>query len=218
MTIWQVHGPWRYPPLDTTAENRAERLEKMERSIRGTAILGAKYWVVHPIMPFGIRDISNGNARDTRELNFEFMNRLLRVAKNEGVTICLENMPFVDFSLSSPADIANFVNEINDQSFRMCLDTGHANISKEWHTPSTAIREYAPLIKTLHVHDNKGKSDEHLPPFYGTIDWNDFSAALHETCFDGVFSLECAPGGKLPNDILKDMYSIYYRIAKAAYK
>lgn len=213
--IWQVHGPWRCPPLDETIENRAERFEKMARSIRGTAILGAKYWVIHPIMPLEREDILTNNVTETRKLNLEFMGKLLHVAKQENVTICLENMPFLNFSLSSPAAIAEFVKEINDPAFMMCLDTGHANVCKDWHTPANAIREFAPLIKVLHVHDNNGKGDQHFAPFWGNIDWNDFSSALHETNFDGVLSLECKPNGKLPEDILEDMYSIYYRIAKS---
>ncbi len=215
ITIWQVHGPWRYPPLDETIENRAERLEKMKRSIRGTAILGAKYWVVHPIMPFGTKDVLTNNILETRELNLEFMNKLLPIAKQEGITVCLENMPMVDFSIASPTAIVELIEEINDQSFAMCLDTGHANICKDWHTPAEAIMEYGKFIKALHVHDNKGTRDEHLAPFNGTIDWQAFSAALHKSDFDGVLSLECAPSSNLPDDILEDMYSIYYKIAKA---
>ena len=42
-TIWQVHGPWRWPPQDDTAERRAERAEKMAISIRAARLLGAKY-------------------------------------------------------------------------------------------------------------------------------------------------------------------------------
>ena len=218
VNIWQVHGQWRFTPLDQTAENRAERFEKMVCSIRGTAILGAKYWVVHPIMPFGTQDILTNNEKETREINFEFMSKLLRVAQEEDITICLENMPFLAFSLSSPSAIAGLVREINHSNFMMCLDTGHANICKDWHTPATAIREFSNIIKVLHVHDNKGNIDAHLPPFFGTIDWNDFSSALHEIGFSGVLSLECAPSSRLPNDILDDMYSIYYRIAKAVIK
>ena len=55
--ITQVHGPWRYPPQDSTEEDRAERMEKMKESIRMTAILGCKNWVIHPLMPFGMDDI-----------------------------------------------------------------------------------------------------------------------------------------------------------------
>ena len=49
--ISQTHGPWRWPPRDNTPEDRAERFEKMAKSIRGTAILGCKNFIIHPIMP-----------------------------------------------------------------------------------------------------------------------------------------------------------------------
>ncbi len=215
ITIWQVHGPWRYPPLDATEADRAERLEKMKRSIHGTAILGAKYWVVHPIMPYGTTDILTNNESETRELNLEFMSKLLPTAKQEGVTICLENMPYLDFSLSSPEVIIDIVKEINDPSFAMCLDTGHANVCRDWLSPATAVREYGKYIKVFHVHDNRGKRDEHLVPFGGSIDWSDFSRTLHDTNFEGTLSLECAPSSRLPDDICEDMYSLYFRIAKA---
>ena len=187
----------------------------MQRSIRGAAILGAKYWVVHPIMPYGIEDIKLNKTAETYELNLEFMNKLLPVAKNEGVTICLENMPMVDFSISAPKDIVKFIKDIGDPNFAMCLDTGHTTLRPEWHTPAAAIRDYAEYIKVLHVHDNDGEYDYHYAPFGGKIDWQDFSSALRETGFDGVFALECEPSLKLPDDILEDMYSIYARIAKA---
>ena len=217
ITIWQVHGPWRFPPADGTVEDRAERLEKMKRSIQGSAILGAKYWVVHPIMPYGLNDVSSGKAKDTYELNLEFMSKLLPTAKQEGVTICLENMPMTDFAIASPTAIVDFIKEINDQSFAMCLDTGHANIITSWLTPAQSIREYGKYIKVLHVHDNHGNRDEHALPFFGTIDWKDFSKALHETAFDGVVSLECFPSDKLPSHISEEMYSVYFKTAKAVY-
>ncbi len=197
-------------------EERAERFEKMKRSICAAAILGAKYWVIHPIMPFGTKDLESGHAEQTRDINLEFMSRLLREAKREGVTICLENMPFLRFSLSSPTSIATFVKEIDDSSFAMCLDTGHANVCSDWLTPAQSMREYGSHIKVLHVHDNHG-SDEHLLPFCGTINWKDFSAALHESGFDGAVSLECAPNANLPEDALRDMYSAYFKTAKAVY-
>ena len=76
------------------------------------------------------------------------------------------------------------------------------------------VREYGQYIKVLHVHDNRGKRDEHLIPFYGSIDWKDFSTALRECAFDGVISLECAPSSKLSQDIMADMYALYARIAR----
>lgn len=217
VTIWQVHGPWRFPPRDVTESERSERLEKMKRSIYGTAILGAKYWVVHPLMPCGTQDILTDNVSKTREINLDFMSKLLTYAKQFGITICLENMPFLDFSLSSPTTIVDIVKEIDDPSFAMCLDTGHANLCRNWSTPAAAIREYGRYIKVLHVHDNRGALDDHLAPFWGSIDWKDFSRALYDSRFEGVLSLECAPSPKLPKDIYEDMYTMYSRIAKSIF-
>jgi sugar phosphate isomerase/epimerase len=85
--ISQVHGPWRWPAHDAAPEEREERLEKMIRSIRMTARLGCKYWVVHPIMPFGIEEQGSELAPQTRALNLEFMRKLLAVAHEENIVI-----------------------------------------------------------------------------------------------------------------------------------
>lgn len=214
ITIWQTHGPWRGVSDDATEASRAEKFENMVRSIRGTAMLGAKYWVIHPMMPYGIQDIKASLEMQTREMNLEVMSRLLKVAKQEGVTICFENLPFTEFSLSSPAAIVDFIKEMNDPSFAMCLDTGHANVCRKWQSPAESVRAYSEYIKVFHIHDNRW-NDEHLAPFFfGSIDWKDFASALREVNFDGVFSLECRPDPRLPADILDEMYSIYFRIAK----
>ena len=194
--VSQVHGPWRYPPQDSTAEDRAERLEKMKKSIRGAALLGCKYWVVHPIMPCGLIDLKDGTMEKTRELNLQFMNELLKTAKEYGVIICLENMPMLNFSISTPTQILNFVNEINDENFKICLDTGHVNVFEDL-SVADAVYELGDKLTVLHVHDNSGVEDEHLAPFSGGIDWVDFSKALKETGFDGVISLETLPDGNL---------------------
>jgi len=123
--ISQVHGPWRWPCDDSTPEAREERFEKMALSIRMTAALGCKHWVVHPIMPFGTDEAGTPDAKKTWALNVEFMNRLIPVAEETGVTICLETMPFRQFSVSRPADILRLVEEINHPLFQICVDTGH---------------------------------------------------------------------------------------------
>lgn len=215
ITIWQVHGPWRYPTQDSTPEDRAERLEKMARSIEGAAILGAKYWVVHPIMPHGTQDVPLGRAAQTHDRNLEFMSRLLPTAKREGITICLENMPMKEFSLASPTAIADFVDEMGDELFAMCLDTGHTNVCRDWLTPAETIRRYSDKVKVMHVHDNRRQGDDHLPPYFGTIDWTDFTRALTEVNFPGAISLECTVPQALGGELLESTYSLYAKIAKS---
>ena len=213
IVINQVHGPWRYPPEDSTPENRAERLDKMQRSIRWTSLLGCKYWVIHPIMPFGTHDIEIGKEKETWELNLEFFRALLPTAKEYGITICFENMPMLDFSLAKPADILRFVEEINDDCFQVCLDTGHVTVFKEL-SIGEETRRLGKHIKVLHVHDNRMSLDMHLPPYFGKTKWDEFALALKDIGFDGVFSLELLPPSVFPDETFDKMCSVLADVAR----
>lgn len=183
----QTHGPWRFPPHDETEEARAERMDAMKRSLRATALLGCRYWVIHPLMPFGHRN--DGNFEDFWKINLDFFKKLLPTAKQYGIIICFENMPMRSLSISPVPKTLEFINAINDESFQFCLDTGHCWIRGM--KPGDAVRMAGKTLKVLHVHDNVQLPDPHSVPGEGTIDWDDFMAALHEIGYDGVLSLEC---------------------------
>lgn len=188
----QIHGPWRWPPKDDSFEDREERLEKMKKSIKATSLLECKYLVIHPIMPYGIEEAGTKQAFETWKLNIIFMEKLLKEAKKYGVIICLENMPMPEFSLATPSCILKMVNEINDDNFQICLDTGHVSVFNDL-SLSYTIRELGDKIKVLHIHDNNGVYDEHLSPHKGIIDWKEFSKALEDIGYNGVISLETLP-------------------------
>ena len=187
LEIFQTHGPWRWPPRDATEEDRAERFEKMAHSIRATAEFGCRYFVIHPMMPFG--DYQNPHPEEFHRINVEFMNRLTDVAEKEGVVICFENMPMPALTLATPKQIVDFVKEINRPNFKVCLDTGHCAVCGVSAAEAVRItgKEY---LMVLHVHDNDGRGDFHWLPNTGVIDWKDFTAALLEIGYDGSLSLE----------------------------
>lgn len=211
--ISQVHGPWRWPVQDSTEEDRAERMEKMKKSIRATSVLGCRNWVIHPIMPNGIEDRNSDSAQNTWDMNLIFMKELLVTSKEYGITICLENMPMLNFSISKPDEILKFVKEMNDENFKICLDTGHVSVFKELSLYDEVIK-LGEEIRTLHVHDNRNSLDLHMAPYYGIIDWDKFGMALKQIGFCGSFSLETIPSRKLPDDIFEDTCKIYALIAK----
>ena len=213
ITVSQVHGPWRWPVQDSTPEQRAERLEKMKKAVYLTTLLGSKNMVIHPIMPCGIEDILSGDEQKTWDINMEFMQELLAYAKEMGVTICLENMPFIDFSLSKPCDILRFVKAIDDENFKICLDTGHVAVF-EGISVKESVVSCGREIRAFHIHDNKFGMDLHMMPFSGNINWTEFSEALKEIEFDGVFSLETAPSPKLSDGLFEEMSRMYAKVAK----
>lgn len=206
VSISQVHGPWRWPVCDFTEEDRSERMEKMKRSIRAARVLGCKHFVIHPIMPYGCADINTENASKTWDLNINFMKELLKEAKENDVVICLENMPMLEFSLAKPDDILCFVKQINDDNFKICLDTGHVNVFSEL-SIGDVVRKSGNEIRVLHVHDNINKQDLHMIPTFGGIDWREFSESLAEIGFKGSFSLETVPS-PLYSDEVYEAFSI----------
>lgn len=197
--IWQVHGPWTVPVPEITPEGRIRHMENCKKSIRLTFALGSSNWIIHPVMPYGWNDV--GYEEETWKINIEFFSELVQYAKEYGVTICVENMPFKNYPISRPEEILKLSESINDENFKICLDTGHAKSFSDV-SVGDAVRLFGKNLRTLHVHDTVPGYDLHMAPYYGMVDWEDFLSALKEIGFEGVFNLEVLPE-KAGNDIFE---------------
>lgn len=208
--ISQVHGPWRWPPRDYTPEDRAERMDVMKASIRACSYIGCKNWVIHPIMPMGVQDVGTPDEQKTWEMNKVFMTELLAYAKEWGITICFETMPMPALGIGTPTEILRFVNEMNDDNFKICMDTGHAAVFSHQISVGDAIRQMGDKIACFHIHDCNAKHDLHMLPGTGVIDWDDVCAAIKEIGYKGVFSLE---SNNAKPDWPEDLYEDYSKLA-----
>jgi sugar phosphate isomerase/epimerase len=66
------------------------------------------------------------------------------------------------------------------------LDVGHAHLGDGI---TAALAELKPLLRSSHLHDNRGERDEHLWPGEGTIAWDEV--------FDGLKTAPQTPAGVL---------------------
>lgn len=213
--IYQVHGPWTWPPeaQDSTKEKRDLKLENIKRSLWATAVLECKNWVIHPIMPFGINDKLSDKQDTTFKINIEFMHKVLEIGKQYDITICLENMPLPNFSIATPYEILDFVNLINDDNFKICLDTGHTATFPDL-SVAKAVRHLKNNIRAFHLHDSYPGNDFHLLPYFGSINWDDFSEALKEINYTGGLCLETAPPKNLPDDLYGELCKNLFKIVE----
>jgi len=89
------------------------------------------------------------------------------VASDHSVLACLENMIGIrEFLCRMPEELAGMVEGI--EGIGITIDIGHANTVG-------LVSEFLPFLSAashLHVHDNHGVHDEHLPLGTGTIDWD----------------------------------------------
>ena len=75
------------------------------------------------------------------------------------------------------------------------MDTGHTNdaIGGGFLSVPNFIRMFGKRIKVLHLHDNNGTYDQHLPPLMGdpgAVNWPDVFDALDEINYKGVYNFE----------------------------
>lgn len=88
------------------------------------------------------------------------------LASEYDLNIFIENSPDID-----AGPIAELMSRISDRRVGVCLDIGHANYSqisiKQW------FEEVGEWIGYLHLSDNHGTYDDHVPLGEGNIDWEE---------------------------------------------
>lgn len=195
----QAHAPFIFHTSYLPDWNR-EIMPLQIRCMESCAMLGIPHMVVHPIhhLPYNRHGRAGGtNADIIWNLNMEYYHLLQPYAKQFGVKICLENMfsedarrcCIVPDMFSNPQEYVQFFDSLQDQdSFTCCVDTGHAGIVGE--DAGDTIRVLGSRVKALHLNDNDFRSDGHLIPYQGKIDWEDVMRALAEVDYSGGFTFE----------------------------
>ncbi len=189
METYSLHAPFA-DHIDITSLNQQRREEavgELLQAVEAAALLKVHYFVLHP-GPEHPPD-SEPNERLQRMQNVvASLDQVAKRCAELGIVCVLENkLPHLLFGNTS--DTLWILDAITSAYVGACLDTGHAAISGELHT---LIRKLAGHVRLLHVHDNHGNGDEHLPPGDGIIDWERTIRELIEINFRGALMLELA--------------------------
>jgi sugar phosphate isomerase/epimerase len=88
-----------------------------------------------------------------------------------------------------PAPLKALMDSLNTPNFRICLDAGHLNLfseapMEEW------FQEIGGFVAEVHVHDNRGEIDDHLPAGDGIIDFQKFFRLLKEFSPEPIYTIE----------------------------
>lgn len=174
------------------AETRAYTVSECEHALHIARRIPVAVFVAHLGVPRTQRML-HGDSRVGARRSVE---ELVRVAEPLGVQIALEVIPN---ELSRAGSIVHFIEEDFD-GVGICLDVGHAHIDGDVIDAIETVSEY--LIAT-HLHDNAGRSDDHLLPFQGTIDWAGALLAVQKIGYDGPFMLEIVPKGSTTDTLAR---------------
>ncbi len=104
--------------------------------------------------------------------SLEFWPALIERAARANILLCLENI----FD-RQPAPLVELLRAIDSPYLRHCFDIGHWFLFSQ--TPlSEWFAELGPYLAHLHLHDNRGRGDDHLPIGKGKIDFPAFMEQL----------------------------------------
>src|SRR5712692_5882441 len=170
-------------PLSICEVERVRRVEAMDELKRVIDVADD--------LPYARLILHMGGPRETadprkRDAAFSSLEHLILHARHAGLTICVEN---TTSEMGDPSSLRSFVDETRLSGLRFNFDIGHAHLT-EFPEDERLEKSFSPLrdlVSSVHLHDNHGERDEHLPPYNGTIDW---PAAIK--------LLTTAPGANLP--------------------
>lgn len=176
------HLPFYMPsPDDATAMTCFTRMQTA--ALRAAARLGIRNAVIHPILRHGSRMTASGDPQ-TAWLgeNIRYLTPLRELAGQLNVTLAVENMAGVPLPEARNETVygscATHIRSLADAlDCGICWDFGHAHITGT-DSPSESLLAVGDRLSVLHIHDNDGKTDAHLIPGEGTVDWEDVSRGL----------------------------------------
>ncbi len=159
------HAP--FSDLNLASLNRKiqeESIRQISDNIEKASIYNAESVCIHPghISPMGFHFMDKVTATHTESLR-----TLAEKAEECAIFLGLENMPMFSILCGrTPSEVETLINEVDSEYLRLTFDIGHA------HTAG-ALSQFLRLkekMSIIHVHDNDGNQDIHLPLGEGTID------------------------------------------------
>jgi sugar phosphate isomerase/epimerase len=176
-----------YSTASSDEARRATAVAEVKAALAVAARIPFKHLVLHLGVPSHTRPPASDNQPAAARRSFE---EIVEAAQTLGVRVAVEVIPN---ALSTPAALVRLIEDETDGlDAGICLDYGHAHLMGDI---GEAIEEVSGHLLTTHVHDNRRRTDDHLPPFSGSIDWDVAMMETQKIGYDGILMFEVADPG-----------------------
>jgi sugar phosphate isomerase/epimerase len=180
-----VHLPTFVFLADIYASIREASVTEVFKALDFAAKIGAQKAVLHPgyltgLMPF-TPEIGQGYAAES-------LDRILGKATGLGLTICLENLFPRAGHMYRPEEFTEVLRR--HPGLMMTLDLGHAHIRSPKDRTEAFVRMAQGRIGHVHIGDNNGQEDEHLPVGAGRVNAAAGLKAIKASGYDQTMTLE----------------------------
>ena len=176
-----IHVPIFVSIADLYESIRNASQEEVLKSLDLAVEIGVERLVIHKGSARGL----GKRLKDVvRRYEVEFFKRLTKKARELGLILLLENLD----GLNEIEDLEFFFRRFKKLKFT--LDVGHANLFAKENRSIKLIRKFRRRLMHIHLHDNLGRRDDHLPIGCGNIDFLKIFKELKRIKFDETMTLE----------------------------
>lgn len=172
-------------------EIRQGVIENVKKAIHLATRVNSDRITIHP----GYREMPSVAANDLCiESLVDTLNQIMALNREFNVHICLEN--FEKNKIVLCGEVSELLKVVNSvQGLKVSLDVGHSNITEKEPWEFFVAVKY--LVMNMHIHDNKGKIDEHKCPGEGEINFIRLFSECKKVEYCGPFILETFPYDKI---------------------
>jgi len=170
-------NPGASDPLIATATR-----QRLEQTLGAASRLGAHLVVVHPGYDHWRY---NGNPQLWLDQALPMFRQLLGLAERCAIRIAVENI----FE-ASPGSLCILVDTLAHPLFGHCFDIGHWQLFGGAVPQADWLQLLGDRLFHLHLHDNSGTADDHLPLGEGRIDFRPLADALSRSPYRPSATLE----------------------------
>lgn len=185
-----LHGPFLdLNPVAFDSLVQQATVQRYEQAYEAAKELGAKKIIFHSCFVPSVYFLEGWAERAA-----DFYNRFLE-NKTEEIQVLMENV--LD---PCPEPFLQVAQMTEHPAFGICLDLGHANCYSEV-ACETWLEQLQPYIRHLHVHDNDGRTDQHLALGEGSLPF----AKLENYLKNVDLTIEC----RTQQDILQTLHKVH---------
>ena len=172
-----------------TQEEEDLFMSRVFRAIDAAKILGVDYAVAHPNTT--TIEAENYDPKADHDMVIRHLAPIVEYGNKQGVNVVVENMRTVESFVpvnrycGTPEEVCTIADELG---IGICWDFGHAHICGL--VQSEALKYVGKRLRMVHVNDNFGWGDDHIPPFTGNVNWPDAAKGLAAIGYQGLFNFE----------------------------
>jgi sugar phosphate isomerase/epimerase len=178
------NGAWR-ESLSLAAADEARRKAAVDETLATLDVAAAVPYsalVVH----CGVPEPHGGAADNHLASLVRSLEELSPAAERYQVRLAVEVIPN---ALSSASALVDLIESEIEADLGICMDVGHARLMGD---VVEAIEACSGHVITTHLHDNRGRGDDHLVPGKGVIDWDGTLLAFQKVGYEGAWMFELA--------------------------